>query len=304
MKYIGSDYVPKGELKGFPLEVIDKMLERQAEQESKLSVKQFEESNMSGFIWSNSSEGQDFWEDLIDCKKFDLFFEKYPKGFYKGDYVVLLGESYDKDIPSNYVYKLLKDGQKSFFVELDLKGPTTNGFIVQKKIRHATTEEILNYQKENKPVKATMETEKKIIGYNLKKGFDESMIARALDTHTGSVKNGCWLPNRGKIFDNAMKLCVLDLWFEPVYEEDEKTFELSCDGGTFELAVSKKGLYYAPDNKYLDAAILRSFLISKESNLRHQSYTFQIPITHIHMGCKKNVPISHLWECLSYYFNL
>lgn len=32
LKYINSDYVPKGDLENFPLEVIDKMLERQAEQ--------------------------------------------------------------------------------------------------------------------------------------------------------------------------------------------------------------------------------------------------------------------------------
>ncbi len=84
MKYINSDYVPKGDLEDFPLEVIDKMIERQVEQGNKTDVSVFEienESNslLGGFWWHKTIEGKSFWDKVILERKFDIFFDKYPK---------------------------------------------------------------------------------------------------------------------------------------------------------------------------------------------------------------------------------
>lgn len=79
LKNLKSDYVPKGQLEGFPLEVIDKMIERQVEQGNKANVEVFEkrrssEDRYEGFYWKTTEEGYDFWAPVVDGKNFDLFF--------------------------------------------------------------------------------------------------------------------------------------------------------------------------------------------------------------------------------------
>ena len=74
----------KGQIKGFPQEVVEKMLERQVEQGNKRDITVFEKESWtsaanSGFTWCSTVEDDDFWTDVIGYKKFDLFFEKYPK---------------------------------------------------------------------------------------------------------------------------------------------------------------------------------------------------------------------------------
>lgn len=74
----------KEKLEGFPEEVVEKMLERQVEQGNKRDVSVFEchksaSINSGGFYWSESEEGNSFWEEVISNKNFDVFFERYPK---------------------------------------------------------------------------------------------------------------------------------------------------------------------------------------------------------------------------------
>ena len=78
------NYVPKGELEGFPIEVINKMLERQYEQTGEKDVSVFEimpinDKPDGGFNWSDTKEGFSFWNDVIDDKDWDIFFKLYPK---------------------------------------------------------------------------------------------------------------------------------------------------------------------------------------------------------------------------------
>lgn len=73
----------KGDLKGFPVEVVEKMLERQVEQGNERDVRVFEEYKycgkiMGGFRWKDTQEGDSFWNDVLD-ENFELFFQRYPK---------------------------------------------------------------------------------------------------------------------------------------------------------------------------------------------------------------------------------
>ena len=74
----------KKELKGFPTEVVEKMLERQVEQGNERNVEVFENCSSApecwgGFDWSKTNEGEGFWAKVISCRNFPLFFERYPK---------------------------------------------------------------------------------------------------------------------------------------------------------------------------------------------------------------------------------
>lgn len=61
--------------------------------------------------------------------------------------------------------------------------------------------------------------EKKLIGYNIKKGFDAETIARALGTTKTPSTDNYWMLHNSWAVDRAKSLNLLEIWFEPVYEE-------------------------------------------------------------------------------------
>lgn len=74
----------KGDLKGFPEEVVEAMLFYQEEQGHKRDVTVFERDRFSGdydggFTWRETVEGHEFWQEVLGNKNFDLYFDKYPK---------------------------------------------------------------------------------------------------------------------------------------------------------------------------------------------------------------------------------
>ena len=87
----------KGQLEGFPREIVERMLECQVEQGNPKDVSVFEENrNMDGFhggfTWCDTSEEYDFWAKILVFTKLDTFFEKYPKTTYPK--IMRVGNSY------------------------------------------------------------------------------------------------------------------------------------------------------------------------------------------------------------------
>ena len=71
-----------GDIEGFPIEVVQKMIERQVEQGNEADVTVFQRfvwDAADGFCWVEAEEGHCFWSDVVEEKCFDTFFEKYPK---------------------------------------------------------------------------------------------------------------------------------------------------------------------------------------------------------------------------------
>jgi hypothetical protein len=87
-----------GDIKGFPIEIVRKMLERQREQIGTTDIRSFQKNRaigrndelfgdtilgksiiIKGFTWEDTVEGQSFWDDVILSRQFDKFFEKYPR---------------------------------------------------------------------------------------------------------------------------------------------------------------------------------------------------------------------------------
>lgn len=74
----------RGQIKGFPEEVVMKMGTRQVEQGNAFDVSVFERwvtagKSDGGFTWSDTEEGGDFWCDVIGNRNFGLFFKRYPR---------------------------------------------------------------------------------------------------------------------------------------------------------------------------------------------------------------------------------
>ena len=74
----------KGELEGFPQEIVERMLDCQVEQGNKRDVSVFEkfwgsDRGERGFNWSDSFEGVAFWELVLVMRDFETFFKRYPQ---------------------------------------------------------------------------------------------------------------------------------------------------------------------------------------------------------------------------------
>ncbi len=69
-----------GDIEGFPIEVVQRMVDCQVEQGYQANVNVFQRNNTNGFDWDKTKEGEYFWGNVIMIKDFDLFFRKYPKG--------------------------------------------------------------------------------------------------------------------------------------------------------------------------------------------------------------------------------
>jgi hypothetical protein len=73
-----------GNLENFPIEIVEKMLQRQYEQVNKIDISVFQEYKRAdvqrgGFHWADTIEGHGFWYSVIIEEKFDVFFACYPK---------------------------------------------------------------------------------------------------------------------------------------------------------------------------------------------------------------------------------
>lgn len=76
---IPEGYVPSGELRGIPMEIIERMLECQYELTGGASLESFEVSSNNSFNFSRTIEGRDFWNNVLVERKYRIFFDRYPE---------------------------------------------------------------------------------------------------------------------------------------------------------------------------------------------------------------------------------
>ena len=113
-----------GEIKDFPIEVVQKMVDYQVEQGNKADITEFQIRNYSyislgGFSWGNTVEGFDFWDDVINDKKFYVFFKKYPKLELEGVNEHILNEPH-----LLYSYEDYKNGKMDRCLSSKMDGPS------------------------------------------------------------------------------------------------------------------------------------------------------------------------------------
>ena len=76
----------KGDIEGFPEEVVNWMLDQQEKQGNKRDVTVFELNAAAsredgGFYWDETEEGFDFCSNVVEMNNFNLFFKRYPSGY-------------------------------------------------------------------------------------------------------------------------------------------------------------------------------------------------------------------------------
>lgn len=81
-----------------------------------------------------------------------------------------------------------------------------------------------------------------------------------------------------------------------------KVFTLKCDSGTFELEVSKDGIYYRPENVFLNTDSLEWVTLDRTiKSSTTKEYRFAGYITKVDLGCKKNIPVKDVKAVINYY---
>jgi hypothetical protein len=86
-KYVTVTWPKSQELmdfKNLPVEIQERMLNEQVQQGNPRNAEVFENNiiannRLGAFNWSESVEGYDFWEEIIQNGNFAIFYEKYPK---------------------------------------------------------------------------------------------------------------------------------------------------------------------------------------------------------------------------------
>lgn len=106
----------RGEIKDFPIEVVQEMVNEQVMQGNNADVVVFQKrvyaGGVGGFNWSNSVMGEDFWHEVLSHKRFDKFFQKYTKNQYtieKAEMSIKVPDGYEidskKSTSTNIVFK-------------------------------------------------------------------------------------------------------------------------------------------------------------------------------------------------------
>ena len=231
----------KGELKGFPHEVVEKMLDYQEEHGNERDVSVFEGMRRTlsfdgGFNWDETIEGHIFWDNVISYKNFDLFFERYPKSDYPTlpKYFVIERDNsnplWDKYIKwLNKEYNQDWDGVAAFY---GYNGTSAyNGTNCNK---HSgdfkNNPELITLEYWNECVNKNNKSMKKIIGYKSNGVATDEMIEAALgykpeETSLYMEKEVMFEAN-STLHKKANELKILDVWFEPVYKVETRLPEI------------------------------------------------------------------------------
>lgn len=91
-----------GEIKDFPIEIVQEMVQQQIKQNNIPDPASFQECaycglHFEGFSWEDSSEGFEFWKEVIHKKNFDLYFKKYPKTMEETSIKINVPDGYEID---------------------------------------------------------------------------------------------------------------------------------------------------------------------------------------------------------------
>ena len=101
----------------------------------------------------------------------------------------------------------------------------------------------ISYDQFKKYILKENNMEKKIIGYNLiKPEYKKAALNIATVYNFGTLDKKFDFCNNSIVYDKLKKAGVLDLWFEPVYEESEKIVEIG--NPKFTLKIKDKKVYH------------------------------------------------------------
>lgn len=133
---------------------------------------------------------------------------------------------------------------------------------------------------------------KKIIGYKLTKPeYEEAALKLSSEACTQKEIKNLKVSTHNLTIPKLKEAGVLDLWFEPVYEEEKKIIKMhSSNKGEFEIEVKDGKAYYRPENKHLPKEWIRDIINSYGNILIQKNVInpYNVEISSINVGCYHN----------------
>jgi len=240
------------------------------------------------------SKALDFMKENMDRWNKIQEENKQPE-FKIGDIVTILKKPTNWDSGAGGIYPLDNEnpvifpftGKIEHIVVSDRKSYKISkyGFSSKTEMRHATPQEIEEY---NKP--------------KFKMG-DYVIASNSLTSYIGIYKSGVtlskWKPvNQDHItncngdFDKIERLATLEEIEQ--FNNVPKIFKMTSSSGDFELEVFKKGIYYRPEDKWLDTK-------KSWNTTTGDPFTYNIVVEKINVGCKKDTLIKE-WKAVYDYY--
>lgn len=107
MKYIVKREDIRGEIAGYPIEIIQAAVDRGVEQgkDANQVIQSLQRSASSGFCWAGSPEGSRFWSHIMLRHKFNIFFQRYPRELVNGVhyFIIDVGSEYWVDVAKTFL---------------------------------------------------------------------------------------------------------------------------------------------------------------------------------------------------------
>jgi len=169
----------KGEIFGFPEVILEKMLYYQEQHTGTKDITIFEKdikstSQEGGFDWTFTTEGLDFWEEVITYRRFDVFFKTYNSEIIHKPGIIF---------KSNTAYhaKTLEEA-KMLLEEADRQGYTWSGG--QRYLKHDSWQ---NYK--NKTCYLIVEGQYSDLEYFIDQSYEVIEVADLFKTNSSTVYN-------------------------------------------------------------------------------------------------------------------
>lgn len=153
--------------------------------------------------------------------------------------------------------------------------------------RKATPEEIEEY---NNPFKVGV-----YVSFTSKQG--EIITSKIKEWGSASY---CILENGLEPFKHIIRVATK----EEIENSKIKIFKMTSSSGDFELEVSKKGIYYRPEDKWFDASEIQRLLSQRESTICTSRFRMAYSFDTVTIGCRKGMSIDQIKEVYDYYKSL
>ncbi len=152
---------------------------------------------------------------------------------------------------------------------------------------------------------------KKIIGYRLKEECGEyegtaSHIAFGNTYNKFEIsRTGCNFDIDSPTYAKLKKAGVLDIWFQPVYEQQNKVFKLN-NGKEVIVNIDKKTISIGTDNVIFPEFITwyKEFILPIISTKYRPLSKWKCSDLSMSIGCVKNIKIDEIKEVYDYIYNL
>lgn len=103
--------------------------------------------------------------------------------------------------------------------------------------------------------------------------------------------------DRSKGFEKLHRAGVLDLWFSPVYQEQERFLTVNCDQGQFSVKRTEDG--YEFEGKVISLPYLKA--LRNKMNGYDTVNGWNIAFAHVSIGCKSGISIMELQKLIDQY---